>query len=370
MKSIRVLVFTSILKGTNGANVDSANYKEYVALSKKVKLLLMAPNPHKINTPTIRIIPVRISKGRPKKFKNALRFVFAMIKIRQEFDIVFTRMMGNHYLIPAIVAKLFFRKKFIMFVPGAGKVFKIKENKFNRQVVKIALALADKIGSHAQIQIDDVESHLGHQINKKKLFFLNYYVDINKFVPAKNNVTENVVIFTGRIVPIKGIEILIQAVPHILKKTSGIKIKIIGPHPEQKYYDKMINLVKSLGCEDEVEFVGPIPHSKISEWLNKGKVFVSTNKHPGVTTSIAEAMACGLPVVSSSAGSIPSMDKEYCPNGYIVQAEPASIANKISDLLNNDQIREKVSKNSRKTAQIKFNGSTFIDKLYLEMVNI
>ena len=132
----------------------------------------------------------------------------------------------------------------------------------------------------------------------------------------------------------------------------------------------MLNLVKSLGCEDKVEFVGPIPHNKISEWLNKGKVFVSPKKAIGVSTSIAEAMACGLPVVSISAGSIPSMDKEYCPNGYIVPAEPASIANKILDLLNNDLLRQKVSKNSRKTAQIKFNGSTFIDKLYLEMVNI
>jgi len=368
LKSFRVLVFTSILKGTNGANVFSAHYKEYVALSKKVKLILMTPNPHEINTPTIRIIPVRISKGMPTKFKNALRFVFAMIKIRQEFDIVFTRMMGNHYLIPAIVAKLFFRKKFILFISGAGKVFKIKENKFNRQVVKIALALADKVGTHSPIVIDDFEFHLGYQINKKKLFFLNHYVDINKFSPTKINVTENVVISTGRIVPIKGIEILIQAIPHILKKTRGIKIKIIGPHPGKKYYDKMLNLVKSLGCEDEVEFVGPIPHNKISEWLNKGKVFVSTSKAIGVSTSIAEAMACGLPVVSTSPGSIPSIDKEYCPNGYIIPAEPVLIADKISDLLNDDVLRQKISKNSRMTAQIKFNGTTFIEKLYQEIV--
>jgi len=369
LKSIRVLVFSSILHGTNKPNVDSANYEEYVELSKKVKLLLIAANPRKINTSAIKIIPVRISKGAPKKFKNALRFAFAMIKMRQEFDIVFTRMMGNHYLIPAIVAKLFFRKRFIMFISGAGKVFRIKENRFNRQVVKIALALADKIGTHSPIVIDDFESHLGHQINKKKLFFLNHYVDINKFSPPQTNVTENVVIFTGRIVPINGIEILIQAIPYILK-TKDVKIKIIGPVTDQKYYDKMLNLVKSLGCEDKVEFVGPIPHNKISEWLNKGKVFVSPKKAIGVSTSIAEAMACGLPVVSISAGSIPSMDKEYCPNGYIVPAEPASIANKILDLLNNDLLRQKVSKNSRKTAQIKFNGSTFIDKLYLEMVNI
>jgi len=349
--------------------VDSANYEEYIALSKKVKLLLMVPNPFEINTSHIRIIPVRISKGGPKEFKNSLRFAFDMIKIRQEFDIVFTRMMGNHYLIPAIVAKLFFRKKFIMFIPGAVKVIKIKENRFNRQIIKIALALADKIGTHSQIVIEDFESHLGYQINKKKLFFLNHYVDINNFFPAKNNVTENVVIAAGRIDPIKGVEIMIQSVSHI-KKITDIKIKIIGPFVNPKYYDKMVNLVKSLGCEKEVDFVGPIPHDEISEWLNKGKVFLSTNKHVGVTNSIAEAMACGLPVVSTSPGSIPPIDEKFCPNGYIVSAEPVIIGEKILDLLNDDVLRQKISKNSRTTAQIKFNGTNFIEELYQEMVKV
>ena len=65
-------------------------------------------------------------------------------------------MIGLHVLIPAIISKLFFQKKFVMFISGFMQVVKTKDG-FNRLVIQSAVNLVDMICTHSPIVIEDFE---------------------------------------------------------------------------------------------------------------------------------------------------------------------------------------------------------------------
>jgi glycosyltransferase involved in cell wall biosynthesis len=62
-----------------------------------------------------------------------------------------------------------------------------------------------------------------------------------------------------------------------------------------------------LGLERRVEFAGPIPKASVPSYLDQADVFLNTSRIDNAPVSITEAMACGLPIVSSNAGGIPDL---------------------------------------------------------------
>ncbi len=340
--------------------VESVIYKEYLKLSKRMNLVVLAKHSNDKTYDNIKVVKIPKMKQLFWIIRNIFAFSLKTIYNRSEFDTVFTRMIGLHVLIPAIISKLFFQKKFVMFISGSMHVVKTKENRFNRLVIKFAVNLADMICTHSSIVIEDFEQHLGKKIETKKLHFLNHYVDIEAFKPASNFNKENIVITVGRIQRIKGFEFLIKAVPYIIKQIPDVKIKIVGPIQEQNYYEELCNLAKKKNCLKYIEFIGGIPNDELANLLVKSKIFVSTSKAIGVSTVIAEAMSCGIPVISTTKGSIPTMNNKS--TGFIVSTEQ-ELAMKTIELLKNEKLRDTVAINSRLLIKEKFSESYFIEKL-------
>ena len=211
----RVLVFILWFTGKR-ADVESIIYMEFLKLSKRMKLVVLAKDVYNKIYDNIKVVKVPKTEEPFWTLRNIIATSLKTIHSRNEFDIVYTRIIGLNYLIPAIISKLFFRKKFVMFISGAMQVIKIKENRFRRPIIKVAVRLADTICAHSPIAIEDFEQHLGSKIETKKLHFLNHYVDIETFKPVDNIKKENIIISVGRISREKGFELLIKRVPYIV----------------------------------------------------------------------------------------------------------------------------------------------------------
>lgn len=334
--------------------------KEYVKISKRMKLVVLTKKVDICTSDNIKIVKVPSTKQPFWTLRNIIAFSLQTIRSRNEFDIIFTRMIGLHLLIPAIISKLLFRKRFVMFISGAMQVINIKENRFRRPVIKLAIRLADTICTHSPIVIEDFEKHLGSKIEAKKLHFLNHYVDIEQFKPQDNIKKENIIISVGRISRIKGFEFLIKAIPLVVNQIPDIRIKIVGAFQDQNYYQELINLVKNINCEKYIEFVGGVCHNELAGWLVRSKVFVSSSKAIGVSTAIAEAMSSGVPVISIAEGSIPVAENKLV--GFMVNTEK-ELASKIIELLQNEKLRVKIANNSRLLIEEKFSEQYFIEKL-------
>lgn len=106
------------------------------------------------------------------------------------------------------------------------------------------------------------------------------------------NVKKNdfVICTTGRIVKMKGIDILIKALSLVKKK--NVIVIIAGDGPEKRNLDI---LVDSLNLGNKVNFLGQT--EKIVELLNASDLFVSTSYAEGMSNSILEALSCGVPVI-------------------------------------------------------------------------
>jgi len=209
--------------GSDQPTVEAQNYDQYLALSEKVNLIILAKNITNKSHQNIRIVRVPRSYKPLWALKNIFEFSKAMFKVRNEFDIVFTLMIGPHLLIPAILAKIILNKKFVMNISGPQHAKKIKQNRFNRLIIKLSINLADRISAFSYAKLNIFEYHLGKKIDKRKFFLLPLYLDINKFTPTKFEEKENSIVSIARIFPTKRFENLIEAVPYIVKKNSRRK---------------------------------------------------------------------------------------------------------------------------------------------------
>ncbi len=160
---------------------------------------------------------------------------------------------------------------------------------------------------------------------------------------------KKVVLFTGRLTENKGVRYLIKAA----KSIKGT-VLIVGGGGEKENLEK---LIKSEGIKNVI-MIGYINREKASifhEFYERADVYVSPSvwEEPlGLT--ILEAMAAGTPVVATKKGGIVSVIKEG-ENGFFVRARNSKqIAETVNMLLDNDELRAKISQNASRTIRENF----------------
>ena len=128
--------------------------------------------------------------------------------------------------------------------------------------------------------------------------------------------------------PLKGLNFLLEAVAEIRKK-QPVKLTVIG----QPKKDGIIeNLVAKLGVSDIVHFTGRIDNEEFADYYAKSTIAVVPSLYEGFGIPAAEAMACGVPLISTSGGALPEVVGDA---GMIVPpADAKALANAITHLLN------------------------------------
>ena len=149
------------------------------------------------------------------------------------------------------------------------------------------------------------------------------------------------IINVGRLSREKGIQYLIKSLKYLSPAT---KLFLVGDGPEKKGLEK---IVEKLELEKQVIFMGKIAHEKLPEVLNAMDVFVlPAVSMEGFSNSMLEAMACGLPVITTPIGAGAEVIKEEI--GAVVEPKkPKKLADAIIKCSNLDgkRIREYVEEN-------------------------
>ncbi|MEM2604119.1 MAG: glycosyltransferase, partial [Candidatus Korarchaeum sp.] len=108
------------------------------------------------------------------------------------------------------------------------------------------------------------------------------------------------VIFSlGALVPRKGFQYLIRAMPNVLREHHDVLCFIGGIGP---YGKELRRIVRKLGLESKVKLLGFIPEDELSLWMNSCDVFVLPSLSESFGVVQIEAMACGKPVVATKNG--------------------------------------------------------------------
>ena len=139
---------------------------------------------------------------------------------------------------------------------------------------------------------------------------------------------------------------------------------IVGSGPEEKYLRSLIK-EKKIKNVNMVGFKTPI---EVKNYYDNSDCYLLTSFAEGTPTSSLEAMACGLPIVSSTAGGLNHIVKEY-ENGFIVDNfEKSRYIEKIELLKSNILLRKQIYKNNI-TLSVKYNWSNVSFNITKEMEN-
>ncbi|HEY4102731.1 MAG TPA: glycosyltransferase [Polyangiaceae bacterium] len=121
------------------------------------------------------------------------------------------------------------------------------------------------------------------------------------------------VLTVGRLVEKKGIEFGLRAIARLAADCPQLRYTIVGDGPEEA---RLRALSRELGLGERVTFAGALPRDQVSQLMQRAQVLLAPSvvaqngDEEGIPVVLMEAMACGLPVVSSEHAGIPELIKD------------------------------------------------------------
>ena len=210
------------------------------------------------------------------------------------------------------------------------------ESKMKMKIIQRNLAAADQIASTSYIMKQQVEKI--HR-PKNEVVITPFGVDCEQFKPIKTIKNKDVIrIGTVKRMSSKyGISTLLEAFSLVKKEYKGdIELVLVGGGPEE---NELKTLAQRLRLYECVNFVGPVPHHMVPEYLNSFDIYVALSISESFGVAIIEASACAVPVVVSDAGGLPEVVVDG-KTGYIVpRNNPEEAAERILQLVNNSLLR-------------------------------
>jgi glycosyltransferase involved in cell wall biosynthesis len=175
-------------------------------------------------------------------------------------------------------------------------------------------------------------------------------VDTKRFRPlTRPNNTKVKILFIGRLIPRKGFQRVVQALPKVRTLAQvPFEVEVVGTGAAQT---ELNTLAASLGISDLIHYVGTVPYDKLEQSYQYADIFVLTSLSEGMPSVILEAMGCGLPIIASDVGGNNEIVKEG-ENGFLIQGDDiATLAQRLAALVNDPVLRQAQGKRSRELAE-------------------
>lgn len=210
---------------------------------------------------------------------------------------------------------------------------------------------------------------ISKKCNPKKIVVHHSAIDCERFSYKESilNPGEKIRIVTvGRLVEKKGIKYAIRAIAKLVKEYPHIEYTIIGDGPLRK---ELALLIKTLNVEGHVILYGPATQNKIIEALADAHIVVLSSvdgrdgNKEGIPNALKEAMACGIPVVSTFHSGIPELVEDRVSGLLALQRNTNDLAKKIQYLILHPEVWKAMGRAGRKKVEREFEIEKTINKL-------
>ena len=298
---------------------------------------------------------VRVSVLKPKGNEGKLAATFCLFRtllriVRQSpVDVIFTHMTPIYSVLAAPMAKL----RRIPLVTW-----------YTHRSVTLTLRLAEKLSDKML-----TASQESFQLASTKVIVTNHGIDTRVFRPDREKeASPQTICSMGRISPIKNYETLIKAARILVSSThvTNLQFLMIGKEgtPEQRsYVQQLSNLVKELGLEQYITFVGAVPHREVIRYYQRSKLFVNMSPTGGMDKAVLEAMACEIPTVVCNKTFVPILG-EWREQLLFEERDAEGLAARLTSLLNtSEEMRENMGKGLRNIVKQEHDLEKLMDRI-------
>ncbi len=169
-----------------------------------------------------------------------------------------------------------------------------------------------------------------------RLHIIHCGVDPKLFKPATHSGQGTRLLTVGRMASVKGIPILLDAIKSLLPNHPNLTLTVVGEGPERKDFEQHAD---DLGIHNNIKFVGYQSQSQVREHLNNTDLFVLPSFAEGVPVVLMEAMAAGVPVVTTRIAGIAELVDDGQAGTLVPPGNTGALSDAIDDLLNDPDKR-------------------------------
>lgn len=309
---------------------------------------------------------VKVKYFRAYGYQNyifSLRMLLELLRCAKDYDIFYVLPLWDFPALAGYVAARIHHKPYIICLQGTLYREAIDIKSKNKKLIYYKLVARQYIKNATAVRYlteDEKEYVINTFGLKNKAFVVPNGIDISLYreLPPKglfvkkNPILKNkrYILFLGRIHPIKGLNVLMEAFKRLSKLYNDLMLVVAGPEDYSGYGTHLKNILGSAELSEKVLFVGKLfGEEKISVCLD-AEIFVLPSYSEGLPVAMLEAMACGLPVIASKKIRINKILKENRA-AIVTDINPDSLFSAVQSLLADEQLRKEIGENGRRLVE-------------------
>jgi glycosyltransferase involved in cell wall biosynthesis len=210
-----------------------------------------------------------------------------------------------------------------------------------RLIERLTMYLPDGIVAVSRKTRDDL---IRCHVKPQRIDIIPVGIDLERILMIAPADTATDVLFAGRLISEKRVDLLLNAISIARAKVPGITCAIIGDGPERASLEAFAS---KLGLDNNVSFTGFVDQDGLTAFMKSSKVFVLPSVREGFGLVIIEANACRLPVISirHEMSAVRELVRDGV-NGFLVnRVSPDEIAAVIARIVCDDALREQLAEN-------------------------
>jgi D-inositol-3-phosphate glycosyltransferase len=197
----------------------------------------------------------------------------------------------------------------------------------------------DRIIASTTKEQEDLINHYG--ASKDKITIIPCGVNLDLFKPVDKEIArkelgldhQKVILFVGRIEPLKGLEQLLEALSYMEGKKPPLLIIVGGDEHSQGQVQILQRMAKELRIQDQVTFIGSVDQEKLPSFYSAADICAIPSYYESFGMVALESLACGTPVVATNVGGMRSLIRHSRMGRMVRKNHPHNLASEISELL-------------------------------------
>lgn len=200
--------------------------------------------------------------------------------------------------------------------------------------------------AQAVAYMDEEEKDFAQSLGVRSNSFYFYSgLNTEDIITSDPDYNSSTILFLSRIHPKKNVDKVVDAFLILASKHPLAELQIAGPVEDRNYFSSIQNRLSESSFSSRVKWVGPLEGNDKRAFLSRGAMFIHPSKDDSRPLAILEAMASGLPIITTPGCKMPQIQNEM---GYVVAESANSLAGAMEKLLQDPSLRQKMGRSSRR----------------------